>query len=82
VCNRWYKDYKGEIMAELTRHLDKASESLERWYWQAGEFLRLSAYFKKYWMFSDARGCKQQALKCKTLGIVFHDRYKLVLDVK
>ena len=69
-------------MIELTWHTDKAIEALHRWYKQAEDYYDLATKCRKVWMFSAARKCKQQALKCKTLGIVFHDRYKLVLENK
>ena len=70
-------------MTNLTWHLDKANESLQRWYEKAEDYLTLAKAFGKMWFFNHSeRECKQQALRCKTLGIVFHDRYKLVLENK
>lgn len=70
-------------MTNLTWHLDKAKETLEVWYQKADEYLALAKAFSKMWFFANSeRECRQQALKCKALGIVFHDRYKLVLENK
>jgi Uri superfamily endonuclease len=70
-------------MTDLTWHLDKAKETLEAWYQRADDYLALAKAFSKMRFFGNSeRECKQQALKCKTLGIVFHDRYKLVLENK
>jgi hypothetical protein len=68
-------------MTELTWHIDKASESLECWNKSAEEYLELAKKFREVWLSKGLeRECLQQALKCKTLGIVFHDRYKLILE--
>ena len=70
-------------MTDLTWHLDKAKQTLEDWYDRADEYLDLAKAFRKMWFFTNSeRECKRLALKCKTLGIVFHDRYKLVLENK
>lgn len=70
-------------MTDLTWHLDKAKESLSRWYTKADEYLDLAKAFRKMWFFANSeRECKRQALKCKTLGLVFHDRFALVLENK
>lgn len=67
-------------MMELTWHLTRAKEALEVWYNKADDYLTLATKARKGWLFSTEKECKQQALKCKTLGLVFHDRYKLVLE--
>lgn len=69
-------------MTELTWHIERAKESLEYWYSQVDDYLTLAAKAHKWWLFSTEKECKQRALKCRTLGIVFHDRYKLVLENK
>lgn len=70
-------------MTDLTWHIDRANKLLEDWYDRADDYLALAKAFSKMWFFTiSERECKQQALKCKTLGIVFHDRYKLVLENK
>lgn len=67
-------------MTELTWHLTRAKEVLEEWYDKADDYLILAAKSRKGWLFSTEKECKRRALKCRTLGIVFHDRYKLVLE--
>lgn len=70
-------------MTDLTWHIEKGNESLQQWYEKADDYLILAKAFSKMWFFANSeRECKQQALKCKALGIVFHDRYKLVLENK
>lgn len=67
-------------MTDLIWHLTRAKEALEEWYDRADDYLALAAKCRKGWLFSVEKECKQRALKCRTLGIVFHDRYKLVLE--
>ena len=70
-------------MTALTWHSDKAKQTLEDWYDRADKYLDLAKAFRKMRFFRNSeRECKQQALKCKALGVVFHDRYKLVLENK
>lgn len=70
-------------MTELTWHIHKAKESLEDWYDRHHAYLELAKTFNKMWFFTNSvRECKQQALKCKTFGLVFHDRFKLLLENK
>ena len=70
-------------MTNLTWHLYKAKKSLSSWYDKADEYLELAKSFRKMWFFANSeRECKRQALKCKTLGLVFHDRFKLILENK
>lgn len=70
-------------MSEPQWHLQEAKKSLEDWYASAEEYLELAEKFSKLWLFGkSARECKQQALKCKTFGLVFHDRFKLLVENK
>lgn len=67
-------------MTTLTWHIERAKESLEDWYSRADDYLVLAAKCRRHWMYSTEKECKRWSLKCRTLGIVFHDRYKLVLE--
>jgi hypothetical protein len=70
-------------MTDLTRHLDRAKQTLEDWYDRADKYLDLAKAFRKMRFFANSeRECKRQALKCKTLGLVFHDRFKLLIENK
>lgn len=68
-------------MTTPTWHLDKAKTSLNEWYDRADKYLSYQVKFD--WLLG-MRGfnkeCKQAALKCKTLGLVFHERYKMLLE--
>lgn len=68
-------------MTELTWHLDRAKQSLDEWYDRRDAYLELAKTFSKIWFFRKSfRECKQNALRCKTLGLVFHDRFKLIIE--
>lgn len=70
-------------MTELTWHLDRAKESLDKWYKSRDDYIELANKYSRMWFFGkQVRECKRQALKCKTLGLVFHDRFKLILENK
>ena len=70
-------------MTELTWHLDMAKESLDKWYKSREDYIELANKYSTMWFFGKLeRECRRQALKCKTLGLVFHDRFKLMLENK
>lgn len=56
-------------------HELEARAALERWYADWEKFLAMA----KISMFT-RNDYNRLALKAKTLGIVYHDRYKLLLD--
>jgi hypothetical protein len=64
-------------MTNLTWHLGKAKESLDFWYSEITFWNKLGSEF---WYFR--KGCKQQALLCKAKGLVWHDRWKMLLDCR
>jgi hypothetical protein len=63
-------------------HLERAKMVLDEWYTRANQYLMLSMEYRKSWLPSAEKLCRQKALKCKALGLVFHDRYKLLLEYK
>ena len=68
-------------MTTPTWHLYEAREYLEGWYAQMNQFLELAKGYGRIPLCkASAYECKRQALKCKTLGLIFHDRSKLLLD--
>lgn len=71
-------------MTSLTWHLEKAKESLEYWYDKAEGFLRQEQFFLNLVVPCEkaANDCKRKALHCKTAGLVWHDRFKMVMDTK
>ena len=73
-------------MTELTWHLKQAKITLNRWYADFEELMRLASLVDKQkqtiWNIEGANNYRSAAIKCKTLGLVFHDRYKMVLDVQ
>ena len=71
-------------MIELTWHLECAKTVLDEWYLSAEYYIRQESFFlnlvipsRKYAGF--VRG---KALHCKTAGLVWHDRYKMLLDTQ
>lgn len=71
-------------MITPTYHLQRAISSLDYWY----DYVAWWQHMEKKWSmvkFSSlredlAKVARRQALKCKTLGLVYHDKYKLILD--
>lgn len=62
-------------MSNPVCHLQKAEISLACWYSDAQWWLDMAKQF----VFA-SRECKQLSLRCKTEGLVWHDRYKMILD--
>lgn len=58
-------------------HLEKAKESLDFQYSEVEFYLNLSSEFRFF-----RKECRQQALFCKTIGLVWHDRWKMLLDCR
>ena len=70
-------------MKTLLWHEQKALECLDDSYLCCELYLQLcEVYGRKWFTRQDMYECKQQALKYKTLGLVFHDRFKLLLENK
>lgn len=71
-------------MNKPTWHLDRAKAVLQEWYEKAERLLEyadlaVSIYPTKF----NKKGANQYrraALHCKTAGLVWHDRYKLLLE--
>lgn len=71
-------------MTALTWHLNRADEVLKEWYMKVDalrEYARLavSIYPTKFNQ-QGANDYNRTALHCKTAGLVWHDRYKMLLD--
>lgn len=63
-----------------TWHLEYAKVVLREWYERAEEFIlnsKQGTKLQQYWM---TPYYKRKALHCKTAGLVWHDRYKMLLD--
>lgn len=71
-------------MTELTWHLERAKIVLEEWYLSADYYLRQEQFFLNLVVPSQqsANDVRSKALHCKTAGLVWHDRYKMLLDVQ
>lgn len=69
-------------MTELTWHLERAKIVLDEWYLLADYYLRQQNFFLNLVVPSSkyAGIVRGKALHCKTAGLVWHDRYKMVLD--
>lgn len=68
-------------MSEPIWHLERAKVVLDMWYRKKDEFLESALQWQKLLFCSTQVGdCKRLALKCKTLGLVFHDQHKLLMD--
>lgn len=74
-------------MTTPTWHLEQAKMMLEQWYQLAENSLALidkypvthsSLQKKRHKQNND---CRRNALHCKTSGLVWHDRFKMCLDV-
>lgn len=71
-----------------TWHLAEARMSLDKFYDLANYQLSMVGKYevKSIFLQEDKENldnqCRQQVLKSKTLGLVFHDRWKLLLDDK
>lgn len=75
-------------MTKLTWHLEQAKVMLDKWYKCAENSLAIiDKYPVTHWKLQSQRhkqnaDCKRNALHCKTAGLVWHDRYKMLLDVQ
>lgn len=73
-------------MTELTWYLEKAKDILDYWYKASEQALSLiDKYPVTHWLLQSQRhkqnaDCKRAALHRKTAGLVWHDRYKMLLD--
>lgn len=69
-------------MSTSTWHLERANQALDEWYTIANQFLQLaSKYNNRFGLFTKVNNkSKRDALVSKTLGLIYHDRYKLLLD--
>jgi len=65
-----------------TWHLERAKAVLEDWYDKAEGFLQQEKFFNNLVVpaYDAANDVKRKALVCKTTGLVWHDRYKMLLD--
>lgn len=69
-------------MVELTWHLERAKVVLNEWYERMDNSLFAENFFmnltipRRALAYNSAR----IALHCKTAGLVWHDRYKMLLD--
>lgn len=62
-------------MSNPVWHLQQAEISLACWYSDADWWLDMAKQFT-----FASRECKQASLRFKTEGLVWHDRYKMILD--
>lgn len=71
-------------MTELTWHLERAKIVLEEWYLSADFYIRQENFFLNLVIPSRKYSgiVRRKALHCKTAGLVWHDRYKMLLDVQ
>lgn len=69
-------------MTTPTWHLEYSKIVLKEWYEKAEGFLRQEKFFLNLVIpaRSAANDVKLKALHCKTAGLVWHDRYKMLLD--
>lgn len=69
-------------MSTPTWHLERAKELLNEWYDRMEGFLRQEKFFLDLVIPSkdSANIVKRSALHCKTAGLVWHDRYKMLMD--
>lgn len=65
-----------------TWHLDRAKQVIDEWYTMAEGFLRQEKFFMNLVVPAEksANDVKRNALHCKAAGLVWHDRYKMLLD--
>lgn len=64
-----------------TWHLERAKVILDQWYKVKDDFLESAEQCQKLIFCNNQVGdCKRLALKCKTLGLIFHDQHKLLMD--
>lgn len=71
-------------MTELTWHLERAKTVLDGWYEKMDSCLFAENFFLNLTIPRQELAAKtaRQALHCKTAGLVWHDRYKMLLDVQ
>lgn len=75
-------------MSTPTWHLERAKTILDNWYESADYALSLiDKYPVTHWLLQPLRhkqnaDCRRAALHRKTAGLVWHDRYKMLLDVQ
>lgn len=73
-------------MTTPTWHLGQAKYMLDKWYQFAENSLALiDKYPVTHRLLQEQRhkqnnDCRRNALHCKTAGLVWHDRYKMLLD--
>lgn len=69
-------------MEEMPWHLQRAKDTLDEWYAIAETNLRQERFFLNLVVPSEkyAGLVRGEALHCKTAGLVWHDRYKMILD--
>lgn len=73
-------------MTTLTWHLEQAKVMLDKWYQITENSLSLiDKYPVTHKLLQTQRhkqnnDCRRNALHCKTAGLVWHDRYKMLLD--
>lgn len=73
-------------MSELTWHLQYAKEVLDQWFAKADRLfeyadLAVSVYPNRFNREGAAK-YRATAIHAKTFGIVWHDRYKMLLDCR
>lgn len=64
-------------MTTPTWHLERAKAVLDEWFDRAEMWDDIGK--EHPWAKS---ACKGNSVVCKTLGLVWHDRYKMLLDVR
>lgn len=73
-------------MTTPTWHLQQAIVMLDKWYKFAENSLSLIDKYPVTHKFLQAQrskqnnDCRRNAMHCKTAGLVWHDRYKMLLD--
>lgn len=71
-------------MTELTWHLERAKAVLNEWYERMDRSLFAENFFMNLTVPRRilAANSARTALHCKTAGLVWHDRYKMLLDTQ
>lgn len=71
-------------MTEETWHLKAAMDTLDKWYQEAEGFIKQREFFLNLVVpcYNAANDVQRKALHCKTAGLVWHDRFKMVLDTR
>lgn len=71
-------------MSDLRWHFDKAKQCMDDWYTDSEKFLRQKEFFLNLVIPATVavNDVQRKALHCKTAGLVWHDRFKMILDVQ